>query len=118
MNNYEVASNSRMTYSSMVTASILASGFMAVPPISANQAPVGAKIERYSYPNNESYSSAFDSLLSGRRIYEVQGNALGDDGIFEKVVSGFYGKLLAKQEPLGNVASKVLHDNLWDLYAR
>lgn len=49
--------------------------------------------------------------------------------IFEKIldkrpdpfvdsISGFYAKLAAHQEPLGIEFSRILHENLWDLYER
>lgn len=36
----------------------------------------------------------------------------------QATINGVYHKLAASQEPLGAEAEKVLHDNLWDLYAR
>ena len=37
---------------------------------------------------------------------------------FEASIARFYAQLLSGQEPLGAEFEKVLHDNLWDLYAR
>ena len=37
---------------------------------------------------------------------------------FDKSVQEFYEKLLNNQESLGPDATKVLYDNLWELYAR
>lgn len=34
----------------------------------------------------------------------------------DKILEGFLSELLSKQEPLGEEFSKVLYDNLWNLY--
>lgn len=37
---------------------------------------------------------------------------------FEESVTSFYSSLVSKQEPLGKEFERVLHNNLWNLYAR
>ena len=38
--------------------------------------------------------------------------------LFVESISNFYAKLVTSQEPLGAEFSRVLHENLWDLYER
>jgi len=39
-------------------------------------------------------------------------------GSFEEIVNKFYSDFLKGQESLGSEFTKILHDNLWDLYER
>lgn len=60
--------------------------------------------------------SALPSFDQIRSIF----GSLKDQGAgqFVESVSNFYAKLAARQEPLGAEFSRVLHENLWDLYER
>lgn len=63
--------------------------------------------------NTSSASSSFDQyrILLGSSLEQNQDK-------FVESVSGFYASLLAKQEPLGEEFSRILHENLWYLYER
>jgi hypothetical protein len=63
--------------------------------------------------NTGTASSSFDQyrVLLGSSLEQNQDK-------FVESVSGFYEVLLAKQEPLGEEFSRILHENLWDLYER
>jgi len=59
------------------------------------------------------------ALPSFDQIRSIFGSVL-DQGAdqFVESVSNFYANLAARQEPLGAEFSRVLHENLWDLYER
>lgn len=61
----------------------------------------------------KSAPSSFDQI---RNIF----GSIRDQGpdLFVGNISNFYAKLVASQEPLGAEFSRVLHENLWDLYER
>ncbi len=112
MNNYQNITLSRSR--DYLLAGIMASGFSASAYAEANAAQAVAQpVRSYFSSNNSSFSIAATAAGSDDRQYQVQSNAK-----FEDEIRGFYLKLLRSQEPLGLEAAKVLHDNLWDLYAR
>jgi hypothetical protein len=97
----------------VVIAGILASQFLArhaVPgPVEENHGAL------FAVPyHTKSALSSFDQLRS------IFGSILDHkpDLFFVESISKFYAKLVASQEPLGPEFSRVLHENLWDLYER
>jgi hypothetical protein len=63
---------------------------------------------RYHQESNLSTFDQYQNPLTGK--YD-QSNAH-----FETAISNFYAELLANQKPLGKEFTKILYDNLWDLY--
>ncbi len=86
--------------------------------IATQSAPVEkSRTVHYDYPNNASSGNAATVMKGDQIMYKVQ-ESRAQDVEFEQSVSGFYADLMVKQEPLGQEVSKVLYENLWDLYAR
>lgn len=108
---YQINQTSRTT-SNYVLAGLLASQLLAghgvLAPAEGDQEPLLEVPYRTksALPSFDQIRSIFGSVLD-------QGA-----GQFVESVSNFYANLAARQEPLGAEFSRVLHDNLWDLYER
>lgn len=111
MSEYRINQTSA-TASTVIIAGLLASQSIAahVPPNASedsNQALFAARYKTEAQlPSFEQYRGIFGGVSS----FE------GDP--FIESVSSFYAKLVAMQEPLGEDFSRVLHENLWELYER
>lgn len=108
--NYQINQTSRTT-STVVMAGILASQFLA----GHAYAPVeGIQEALFTVPYRT--KSALPSFDQFRSIF---GSVLDQEpDQFVESISNFYTKLVVSQEPLGTEFSRVLHENLWDLYER
>ncbi len=80
----------------------------------------GASLRRDSSPAmaSEGYDASPNSSSASPSSVWGGSDVVRESISFEAAVSDFYSNLLQKQEPLGDMFSKVLSDNLWDLYAR
>ena len=110
MNNYKINQTSNTT-GTMVMAGILATllASQATPRPTENY---GEAIQNAPYRTSLTLPS-FDQIRNffGSDLDERQDS-------FVENISNFYGKLVARQEPLGIEFSRILHENLWDLYER
>lgn len=67
--------------------------------------------------NHNAYEVKENSSTTGQLSTLVPFNSQNEsDKQFLQTLSDFYADLAANQEPLGIEFSKILHDNLWDLY--
>ena len=111
MSNYQFNQTSRTT-STVVMAGILASQLLAGHPVptsvEGNQEAFLAVPYRTksALPSFDQFRSIFGSVLNH------------EPDQFVESISMFYTNLVSSQEPLGAEFSRVLHENLWDLYER
>ena len=111
MSNYQ-GSQTSCTASTVVIAGVLASQILAsyaahVPKEESHERLFAGPYHTMSaLPSFDQYRSIFGGIPSN----ELDG--------FVESVSSFYMKLMASQKPLGTEFSRVLHENLWDLYER
>ncbi len=111
MSSYQINQTSRTT-STMVLAGILASQLATAYKDSTSVEGVKERLVAVPYLTNAAPSS-FDQI---RNIFGGVVEARPDP--FVESISTFYAKLVASQEALGAEFSRLLHDNLWDLYER
>ena len=111
MNNYQINQTSHTT-GTMVMAGILASHLLAGYPTSTPMDEARDSILNAPYRTKSALPS-FDHI---RNIFGGDLNERPDS--FVESISNFYAKLVTSQEPLGAEFSRVLHENLWDLYER
>lgn len=111
MNNYQINQTSNTT-GTMVMAGILASHLLASHATTPPTDNFGETIQRAPYRTSFALPS-FDQIRNffGSDLDERQDS-------FVENISNFYGKLVTRQEPLGVEFSRILHENLWDLYER
>lgn len=108
---YQINQTSRTT-SNYVLAGLLASQLLAGHGVLA---PAGGGQESLL---NVPYSTKA-ALPSFDQIRSIFGSVLDQGaGEFVESISNFYANLASRQEPLGAEFSRVLHENLWDLYER
>ena len=108
---YQINQTPRTT-SNYVLAGILASQLLAGQGVLAPAGDARETLLDVPYSTKSALPS-FDQIRS------IFGSVL-DQGVgqFVESVSNFYANLAARQEPLGAEFSRVLHENLWDLYER
>lgn len=99
------------TYSSVITAGLLAMQALNGTPINSISDQCGDFLLRNSYSLGKN-KSTFNSCINSITGEYNPASAIG----FEQSVGNFYARLLGNQEPLGAAFEKVLYDNLWDLY--
>ncbi len=110
-------SNYRIMQTSRTTGTQVLAGILATQLLTAQQAPIQVTdiqetILAAAYRTNSALSS-FDQIRS------IFGSVLGiGTDRFVEDMSHFYAKLAAGQELLDAEFSRVLHENLWDLYER
>lgn len=108
---YQINQTPRTT-SSYVLAGILASQLLAGHGALAPAAGGQETLLDVPY-NTKATLPSFDQVRS------IFGGVLDTGaGQFVESISNFYANLAARQEPLGTEFSRVLHENLWDLYER
>ena len=97
------------TFSQVVIAGIMAQALYAIPTQNTTIQQNQPLLQRpYSLDDNKATYSIYRAPITGEYVFASKG--------FEQSVGDFYARLLARQEPLGAVFEKILHENLWDLY--
>ena len=93
----------------VILAGILATQCMAqIHPSQHENIDFSVRDNYYRQKSNLSTFDQYKNPLTGK--YD-QSNVY-----FETAISNFYAELLASQKPLGEEFTKILYDNLWDLY--
>jgi hypothetical protein len=112
MSSYQINQTSRTTSTTMVLAGIVVSQLLSAYKDPSAVEGLQDKLLPVPYLT-KSAPSSFDQV---RNIF----GGILDQGpdLFMGNISNFYAKLVASQEPLGAEFSRVLHENLWDLYER
>jgi hypothetical protein len=112
-NTYSTGASSR-TYSNL-TAGLFASTLLAGVAMYAPQEQSGPPKPTAMF-SGKAYEVHGVDDTGGQVKHALTGNLAGFAN-FEEQVTMFYTELLTKQSALGDDFSKVLHDNLWDLYS-
>lgn len=109
MTKYSINQASNTSGSVVILAGILATQCMAqTHPRQHENLDFSGRGNRYRQESNLSTFDQYQNPLTGK--YD-QSNVN-----FETAISNFYAELLANQKPLGEEFTKILYDNLWDLY--
>jgi hypothetical protein len=99
--------------SSTVGSIVIMSGILACQslPNEMNKIYSNSRFEKENYVLGNS-SSTFSEYGFTKSLFNPE---LNNDKL-EQVITVFYSKLLANQEPLGEEFEEVLFNNLWELY--
>ena len=115
MNEIRFDSQGSSTFSQALTGVGLGLGaFLVVNTLQMH--PNGNLSEQSNKPLLQQPYSLDRTLSTFTRYATITGEYITAPIGFEQSVGNFYARLLANQEPLGEVFEKVLYENLWDLY--
>ncbi len=112
MNNYQTNAQSRTSSTIKLGCIFLLSPLLAHPINSDDSHNYMAALNIYQLGQIPNTYGQYTNPVTGSFAL----NPESDVDIFETKIADFYKKLTTSQENLGTELSKVLFDNLWDLY--